>query len=100
MGMHMGAFVTAGQSGKTSFKHILINNAVHDSVGGQPTGCTNIDFPTIAKACGYKSAVSVANENDIVAALEALRDGEGPSFLEIRAMPGARAALGRPTTTT
>lgn len=98
--MHMGAFVTAGQSGKTNFKHILVNNAVHDSVGGQPTGCTNIDFPAITQACGYKSSVSVSDENDIVPALEALRDGEGPSFLEIRAMAGARAALGRPTTST
>ncbi|CAJ1439165.1 unnamed protein product [Effrenium voratum] len=54
--MHMGAFATIGNSGLRNFKHVLINNAVHDSVGGQPTGSVNIDFPGVARACGYKEA--------------------------------------------
>lgn len=98
--MHMGAFATAGQSGLRNFKHVLINNAVHDSVGGQPTGCHNVDFPTIVRACGYKHAACVSDESDIEAELIKLRDQDGPSFLEIRAKPGARADLGRPTTST
>ena len=56
--MHMGSFATIAKcsiflssffglaygviartcSGLKNFKHVLINNAVHDSVGGQPTG--------------------------------------------------------------
>jgi len=96
--MHMGAFVTAGQSGLTNFKHILINNALHDSVGGQPTGADKIDFPGIARACGYKTAVVVSKADEIDDALKELREGDGPYFLEIRALPGARADLGRPTT--
>jgi len=98
--MHMGAFVTAGQSGLKNFKHVLINNAVHDSVGGQPTGCHQIDFPAIARGCGYKSAASVSDVDEITQALEHLRESEGPCFLEVKAKPGARANLGRPTTTT
>lgn len=98
--MHMGAFATAGQSGLKNFKHVLINNAIHDSVGGQPTGCQHIDFPSIARACGYKYSQCVSDSDGIISALEKLRDEDGPSFLEIRALPGARADLGRPTTTT
>merc|ERR1719449_473456 len=71
--MHMGALVTAGQSGLRNFKHVLINNAVHDSVGGQPTGCHNVDFPTIVRACGYKHAACVSYESDIEAELIKLR---------------------------
>jgi len=98
--MHMGAFVTAGQSGLKNYKHILINNAIHDSVGGQPTGCQAVDFPTIARACGYQSAACVSDDGEINAALEKLRAEDGPAFLEIRAKPGARSNLGRPTTST
>jgi len=98
--MHMGAFATAGQSGLKNYKHILINNAIHDSVGGQPTGCNNIDFSAIALACGYKSAKCVSNKDDIIGALEEMQGQDGPNFLEIRASPGARADLGRPTTST
>jgi len=98
--MHMGSFVTAGTTAPANFKHILINNAVHDSVGGQPTGATNIDFAAIARACGYRSAACVASEDCIGPALQTLREQEGPCFLEIRALPGARADLGRPTTST
>lgn len=55
--MHMGALATIGQSEVPNFKHILINNGVHDSVGGQPTGALNdtFDFLGIAKSCGYKT---------------------------------------------
>jgi len=97
--MHLGAFATAGKCGFRNFKHVLVNNAIHDSVGGQPTGCDAVDFPAIALAVGYKAAEVVSAPGDIDAALRALRDGDGPRFLEIRVRPGARADLGRPTTT-
>jgi len=98
--MHMGAFATVGQSGLRNFKHILINNAIHDSVGGQPTGASKIDFPAIANSCGYQAAESVSSAEEIGPALQRLRELDGPVFLEVRALPGARADLGRPTTTT
>lgn len=98
--MHMGAMATVGKVGLKNFKHVLINNAVHDSVGGQPTGAGNIDFPAIAKACGYRLAERASTAKEIAAALQNLKDSEGPHFVELRAMPGARADLGRPTTST
>jgi len=98
--MHMGALATIGKCGLRNFKHILINNAVHDSVGGQPTGAAAVDFPAVARACGYVAAESVSSEGCVGPALKRLREQPGPSFLEVRALPGARADLGRPTTTT
>merc|ERR1712188_174533 len=98
--MHMGAFASVGKAGLSNFKHILINNAIHDSVGGQPTGAATIDFPAIANACGYAHASMVSNRDDIEGALRELKENDGPRFLEIQALPGARADLGRPTTTT
>eukprot|EP00933_Yihiella_yeosuensis_P031262 TRINITY_DN2480_c0_g1_i1.p1 TRINITY_DN2480_c0_g1~~TRINITY_DN2480_c0_g1_i1.p1 ORF type:complete len:482 (-),score=105.03 TRINITY_DN2480_c0_g1_i1:363-1757(-) len=98
--MHMGAFGTAGKLGLKNFKHILINNAVHDSVGGQPTGGNNLDFVSIAQACGYKEAKKASSSEEIKAALKELKESEGPYFLELFSLPGARLDLGRPTTST
>jgi len=98
--MHMGSFATIGTSGTKNFKHILINNAIHDSVGGQPTGADKLNFCAIAMACGYRSSAVASSPEEINAALEKLQSEEGPCFLEVRALPGARADLGRPTTTT
>lgn len=98
--MHMGAFVTAGKSNRPNFKHVLINNAIHDSVGGQPTGALNVDFPAIARASGYKFTEKVSASSEIAGALARLKEQEGPCFLEIQVLPGARADLGRPTKTT
>lgn len=98
--MHLGSLATVGKCGLSNFKHILINNAVHDSVGGQPTGSDKIDFLSIARGCGYKQAVRACTSAEIGQALKDLKVGEGPYFLEIQALPGARADLGRPTTST
>ena len=40
--MHLGNLTSVGQSGAKNFIHVLLNNAAHDSVGGQPT-CANPD---------------------------------------------------------
>jgi len=97
--MHMGTLTTIGNSGCKNFKHILINNGAHDSVGGQPTVGFKVDFPTIAKASGYKHVAVASTPEEIVAALKTLRSAEGPAFLEIRVNKGARKNLGRPKTT-
>lgn len=98
--MHMGSLATIGKCDLPNFKHILINNAIHDSVGGQPTGSEKLDFPSIARACGYKHSRRASSASEVKEALQELRELPGPFFLEIQALPGARADLGRPTTST
>lgn len=55
--MHMGNMSTVGQEQCSNFKHIIINNGCHDSVGGQPTFAASekFSFMDIAKACGYNT---------------------------------------------
>jgi len=98
--MHMGSLVTGGKARLANFKHVLINNAVHDSVGGQPTGAADVDLSAVAAACGYRKAVRVRSADEIIAALRNLHDEPGPYFLEVQTLPGARVDLGRPTTST
>ena len=97
--MHLGALTTAGQLSCKNFKHILLNNGCHDSVGGQPSAGFDVDFCAIAKASGYKSAMTAADPDDIVAKLNFLLATNGPAMLEIRINSGARDDLGRPKST-
>eukprot|EP00335_Anophryoides_haemophila_P000186 CAMPEP_0204821268 /NCGR_PEP_ID=MMETSP1018-20131115/6569_1 /ASSEMBLY_ACC=CAM_ASM_000518 /TAXON_ID=46462 /ORGANISM="Anophryoides haemophila, Strain AH6" /LENGTH=78 /DNA_ID=CAMNT_0051925211 /DNA_START=630 /DNA_END=866 /DNA_ORIENTATION=+ len=73
-----------------------MNNNAHDSVGAQPTCADKIDFPGIAKACGYKNTFVAHNEEELLASLTEMNQLDGPTLLEIKIKPGARSNLGRP----
>ena len=96
--MHLGAMATIGKTAPRNFGHILFNNGVHESVGGQPTCGPKVDFCAVAKACGYRSASIAVKPDEILAWVERFNSESGPVFLEIRIAPGSRADLGRPTT--
>jgi len=91
--------ICSGTSGLQNYKHIVINNGVHDSVGGQPTVGFDINIPSIAQASGYKWTASASTPEDIAAKLQELRNAEGPALLQIVVKGGARKNLGRPTST-
>jgi phosphonopyruvate decarboxylase len=97
--MHMGSMAINGCYATTNFRHIVLNNAAHDSVGGQPTVAGTIDIPGIARACGYKAAKVIHNVEELPEGLLWLSRQDGPVLLEIRVRRGARKDLGRPTRT-
>ncbi len=97
--MHMGSLAVNGSKAPNNFKHIILNNGSHDSVGGQPTVAFDINIPDIARACGYKEVFSAQNEEELEDRIEALKKSDGPALLEIRVKKGSRKNLSRPTTT-
>ncbi|HOS45743.1 MAG TPA: phosphonopyruvate decarboxylase [Paludibacter sp.] len=97
--MHTGAIAIIGSRKVENFKHIIINNAAHDSVGGQPTVGGEISFTKIADACGYKATWSVKTKDELQEILPQFCASSGSSLLEVRVGKGARKDLGRPKTT-
>lgn len=97
--MQMGSLAIIGTEAPANFKHVLINNGAHDSVGGQPTAGFRVDFGAMAKACGYAFALVAETPEQIREGVEALKRAKAPALLEIRVRKGARKDLGRPTTT-
>jgi phosphonopyruvate decarboxylase len=95
--MHLGNLTSTGQSGAKNFIHVLLNNAAHDSVGGQPTCASKVDIPLIAKACGYVSAESISDINEIQNYIKQFKQRPGPHLLEVKVRKGSRSNLGRPT---
>lgn len=94
--MHMGALAIIGSQGANNFKHIIINNGEHDSVGGQPTVGFSISFVKIAKACGYRTCLEASAAGDLKDKIEILKTTEGPTLLEVRVKHGSKIDLSRP----
>ena len=58
--MHMGNMATVGHHGPSNFKHIVVNNGAHDSVGGQPTDAVRSEdfrITQVALGLGYKQVL-------------------------------------------
>lgn len=97
--MHMGAMALIGSYAPRNVVHIVVNNSSHESVGGQPTVAENLDIVKIAEGCGYPNVVSVDTMEALDEALAAAKSRDELSFIEVKSAIGARADLGRPTTT-
>ena len=101
--MHMGSMAIVANNVPKNYVHVVFNNGAHDSVGGQPTVGLKIDLPAVAKAVGYKAAISVASKEELVKQLSTLNSQlstiGGPVLLEVKVKKGNRKDLGRPTTT-
>ena len=105
--MQMGNLAIAAQSKCGNLLHIVLNNAAHDSVGGQPTVGGSIDFTEIAQAIGYEVIrpgwdvlLHATDQERLASMLKAAgdwgADGGRPWFMEVRVRKGARKDLGRP----
>ncbi len=101
--MHMGSMAIVANKVPKNYVHIVFNNGAHDSVGGQPTVGLKIDLPAVAKAVGYKAAITVASKEELEKELSTLNSQlstlGGPILIEIKVKKGNRKDLGRPTTT-
>jgi len=94
--MHMGSAALIGQSKLLNFKHIVLNNGSHESVGGQPTVALNIKIPEIAISLGYTFAEKVENEENLSDVLKLFSEHKGRAFLEVKVNNLSRKELIRP----
>lgn len=97
--MHMGSMAVLGANRPENLIHIVINNGAHETVGGMPTAAGAVDLAGVAKACGYPYSVCVDGLEALDRELQAAKERKALSFLEVKCAIGARADLGRPTTT-
>jgi phosphonopyruvate decarboxylase len=96
--MRMGAFATVGALGPPNLVHLLLDNAAHDSTGGQATVSPLLSFAGVAAACGYSEALE-GDDVDMVDELLLRPAAEGPRFARIRISAGTPPDLPRPSIT-
>lgn len=96
--MHMGSTAMIGSLTPPNLRHIVLNNAAHESVGGMPTAGALVDFCGIAKSCGYKHIFCTETIDELDYAIQKMLSVNDLCFLEIKCSVGSRQNLGRPST--
>lgn len=89
--MHMGALATICRYPAPNLIHIVLNNGVNESVGGQPSAGRIVDLTGVAKACGYHTAGhAIKTKEELLQALQTLPGGKMPAFLDVFCRQGIR----------
>ena len=92
--MHMGAMTMVSKVSVPNFLHVVLNNGAHESVGGQPSAGHLVDFTKVAEACGYATVgKAVESEEELVNAIEMLKDCGKASFIDCRIHKGLSRKL-------
>lgn len=95
--MRLGALATIGYERPANLLHILLDNQMHESTGGQSTVSHSLDFCTIAAACGYGKVTHVVNPEHLKAVIKL--PTEQLTFLHVKTQPGVSEHLLRPKIT-
>jgi len=95
--MKLGSLATIGAYQPPGLLHVLLDNGVHDSTGGQATVSPVVDFAAVALACGYQKAFLCDSAAGFAEAFGQALSATGPVLVHARIKPGSMQALGRPT---
>lgn len=89
--MHMGSLATNGRYQPNNLIHIVLNNGVNESVGGQLSSGQIIDLTTVAKGCGYKTLDKfVESKEDLQNAVKQMDSCNHLSFIDVHVRQGIR----------
>ena len=89
--MHMGSLATNGRYQPKNLIHIVLNNGVNESVGGQKSSGQAINLTAIAKGCGYETIPAfVESKEDLQKAVKQLAESNHLSFLDVHVRQGIR----------
>jgi phosphonopyruvate decarboxylase len=94
--MRMGAFATVGAYGPPNLLHLLLDNGVHESTGGQATVSPRVSFAGVASACGYASSIDIDDLPQLADWLQAPALA-GPRFARLLIRTGVADDLPRPS---
>jgi phosphonopyruvate decarboxylase len=97
--MKLGAFATIGSQPAQNLVHVLLDNEVHDSTGGQATASSTVRFAEVAAASNYRNVCEADSLEAFTAGFDALLKREGPSLIHLKVRPGSMDDLGRPRVT-
>ena len=84
--MHMGSLAVVGAHKPGNLIHIVFNNGAHETVGGLPTVCGQLDLSETAKSLGYRQTFQVKTKQELSGALKDLIDA-GARILECACGP-------------
>ena len=92
--MHLGAFATNCRYKAGNMIHIVLNNGVNESVGGQPSAGYVVNLTKIADACGYRTpGHAVETKEELQTILKGYKKEEMPLFIDVHVRQGIRSDM-------
>jgi len=95
--MRLGALATLGAERPPNLLHIVLDNGMHESTGGQATVSANVDFCALAAACGYAQALGLSDPDEVRETVD--WRAPGLRFVHVPIVPGVAPDLLRPSVT-
>jgi phosphonopyruvate decarboxylase len=92
--MHMGALATNCRYKAGNMIHIVLNNGVNESVGGQPSAGYVVNLTDIASACGYETpGHAIETKEELQAIIRNHKRSEMPLFIDVHVRQGIRSDM-------
>ena len=82
--MNLGSLTTIASQKPKNLIHIVFDNSVHESTGGQPTNSNFVNIEKIAKACNYNHTFTVRTENNLLKILDKIKKLKGPIMILVK----------------
>lgn len=81
--MHLGSMASVGEGNSRKLMHIVLDNGIYASTGGQPTVSREIDFCKIAQGCGYRNVYRFSERHKLRKAFPVILKKSGATFMHI-----------------
>ena len=97
--MRMGNCATIGACAPARLIHVVLNNGVYASTGGQPSLGRHVDLAGVAHACGYPAVLRTADHRTAAETVRAFEAGKqtGPLFIDLWVQSASEQNCPRPT---
>jgi len=82
--MNLGALAMVGSLGPRSLVHVVFDNEVYGSTGGQRSPSREVRLDRLALGAGYRTATAVTTQDELATALRAAGVGGGPHFVLVK----------------
>ena len=89
--MHLGALATNCRYKAGNLIHIVLNNGVNESVGGQQSAGRLIDLTGVANSCGYRNVGhAITTKEELQNVVKTLPGNDMPTFVDVHVRQGIR----------
>lgn len=82
--MNMGSLATIGSRSVKNLIHIVLDDAMYESTGGQIPGTEKMALERVASACGFRYFVKVSTERSLKKSLLKALNQRGPCFILVK----------------
>jgi len=95
--MKLGTLTTIGRYAPKNLIHIVFDNGVYESTGGQSTCSSTSDLRQIALSANYKNSYDVGSLKEFKSFLTQAAELDGPTFFRVYVSQGTLENLERPS---